>query len=187
MSILLLSFLAACSDGGSGEVTTSDDAPWDMNGASAFLFIPGADNSGRSGTGVLAISTESGHGCADVASTPPVSGSGLWFEVEYFTGRSEGAASPAWDGLYAAGIATSADTGASRSLSVGGWHKGFVYAFEGTDAWLDVSQGAQDKFIGSFSTDWWKGEFDAEVCEDIDLEADTTDEESPGGEDTGSL
>jgi hypothetical protein len=165
MTLFLLSIFVGCADNGTGEVTTSGDAPWDMNGASAFLFTPGPDNDGRQGVGVLAISTDGSHACADVRDGAPAGGSGLWFDIGYFTGRAPGAASPAWDGLYASGLATATDSSASRTLDVAGWHKGFVYTFAGTDAWLEISQGAQDKFIGRFATEWWKGDFNAKVCE----------------------
>ena len=173
--------LIGCGDNGSGEVTTASDAPWDMNAATAFLFTPDPDNSGREGSGTLSISTDGSHKCADVRSGPPTGGSGLLFRLEYFTGRSAGAASPAWDGLYAAGMATSATSSAYRSLEIGGWHRGFVYSFEGTDAWLEVSDGSKDKFVGSFSTEWWSGEFDAKMCED----AGSSDEQDD--DDTGEL
>ena len=35
---------------------------------------------------------------------------------------------------------------ASRSLTFNGWHQGFVYSFENSDSWLNVSHGSQNKF-----------------------------------------
>ena len=181
MISIVLAMLMGCSDDGMGEVNTSADAPWDMNGAAAFLFTPNPENNGRVGSGTLSISTDSGHDCASVRGGPPTGASGLLFTLTYFTGRSAGSASPAWDGLYAAGTATSTTTEAYRSLAVGGWHKGFEYAFEDSDAWIDVSDGSKDKFVGSFSTEWWDGTFRAKMCEGSD------DIDSVDGEDTGAL
>jgi hypothetical protein len=179
MRSFLVLFLVGCTNQGSGEVTTLDHAPWDMNGASAFLFTPASDNNGREGSGIFVISTDPSHQCSDVVNGTPTGGSGLRFDLAYFTGREVGKASPAWDGLYAAGLASDLDSAAFRTLAVGGWYKGFAYSFEGTDAWLDISQGSQDRFIGGFVTEWWRGDFDAEVCE----ESDVVDVES--GMDTG--
>ena len=170
MIALIATTLLGCSGNGSGSVTSEVDAPWSMDEAVVFLFTPGADNNGRSGMGVLAISTDPSHGCKDVRSGPPAGGSGLWFTVQYDTGRSEGAASPAWDGLYATGDVTSVDEKASRGLTVSGWHQGFVYGFEGADSWLSVTHGSQNRFQGRFATRWWSGEFDAEYCPKSDFE-----------------
>jgi len=179
MISIFLTVLLGCSDSGSGEVTTASDAPWDMNGAASFLFTPDPDNDGRSGKGTLAISTDAKHDCGAVRDGPPAGASGLLFSLEYFTGRSTGAASPSWDGLYAAGIASAVGSSAYRGLTVGGWHSGFEYSFEGTDAWVDVADGSKDKFVGTFSTEWWTGQFNAKVCEDS-----ASDE---GADDTGEL
>ena len=188
MIAFLVSTFLGCSGDGLGSVTTADDAPWSMNDAVTFLFTPGPDNNGRVGTGVLAISTDASHDCGDVETGPPSAGSGLWFEVGYDTGRSEGAASPAWDGLYASGEVRAEATDASRSLSFNGWHQGFVYSFENSDAWLNVSHGSQNKFQGRFATDWWSGEFDAKVCPKAPNpdEGSSDDDDPAGGEDTGS-
>jgi len=165
MNVLFMVFLSGCGDSSSGEVFSTENAPWSMDGASVFLFTKSNDNNGRDGSGVLAISTEPITACKDVAEGPPTFGSGLWFEVTYFTGRTIGSAAPAWDGLYVTGDATSTDSPASRSLTVAGWHEGFSYTFAGTDAWMEVKHGAQDRFAGEFSTQWWSGKFDAQVCE----------------------
>ena len=185
MIVLFLSGLFGCASESAGSITTASDAPWNMNDAVTFLFTPGPNNSGRVGSGVLAISTDSGHGCGDVASGPPAGGSGLWFELGYDTGRSEGAASPAWDGLYASGEVKAENAAASRSLSVSGWHQGFVYSFEGSDAWLNVSHGSQDQFEGRFSTNWWSGEFDADVCPKAPDPADQDESNDDGSDDDG--
>ena len=187
MILLFLSGFFGCSSEGLGSVTSADDAPWSMNDAVTFLFTPGHDNNGRRGSAVLAISTDAGHGCTDVETGPPAGGSGLWFVVGYDTGRSEGAASPAWDGLYASGDVKAEASDASRSLTFNGWHQGFVYSFENSDSWLNVSHGSQNKFQGRFSTDWWSGEFDAEVCPKAPdpSNEEAGDEPSDGG-DTGS-
>ena len=165
MNILILAILSGCGSSSSGEVFSGEDAPWSMDSARVFLFSKSDGNNGRDGSGVLAISTDPVTACKDVRNGPPAFGSGLWFEVSYFTGRAIGSAAPAWDGLYVSGDATATDSPASRSLSVAGWHEGFSYSFTGTDAWLEVTQGAQDQFVGEFSTEWWSGKFDAEVCE----------------------
>ena len=86
-------------------------------------------------------------------------------------------------GLYVAGEGTSTDTLASRGLTISGWHEGFQYDFSGTDAWLDVKYGSRDRFAGDFSTQWWSGTFDAEVCEAGNTNS--ADDESQE-EDTGS-
>jgi|GEM_PF-2209053 len=185
MIVLFLSGFLGCSSDGLGSVTSADDAPWSMNDAVTFLFTPGHDNSGRIGSGVLAISTDESHACEDVEAGPPSGGSGLWFEIGYDTGRSEGAASPAWDGLYASGEVSAEASDASRFLAFNGWHQGFVYSFDNSDAWLNVSHGSQDQFEGTFATDWWSGEFDAEVCPKAPDPSESTGDENEG-EDTGS-
>jgi hypothetical protein len=165
MNLLVLAFLTGCGNNKSGEVFSAENAPWSMDGANVFLFTKSDANNGREGTGVLAISTESVTACKDVRAGVPSFGSGLWFEVRYFTGRAIGSAAPAWDGLYVTGDATATDSPASRSLTVAGWHEGFSYTFSGPDAWMEVKHGAQDRFAGEFSTQWWSGKFDAQVCE----------------------
>lgn len=169
MNVLILALLSGCAKTGTGEVVSSDDAPWSMDMAAAFLFTPGGENDGAQGSGVLAISTNGALGCADVVDGPPSQDSGLWFRVAYFTGRTAGSSPPAWNGLYAAGTATAIESAATRSLTIGGWHKGFEYDFTNEDAWLEVSQGSQDQFAGSFSNEWWSGEFRARVCEESDV------------------
>ena len=186
MIVLFLTGFFGCSSDGLGSVTSADNAPWSMNDAVTFLFTPGPNNNGRVGTGVLAISTDESHACEDVMAGPPSAGSGLWFEVGYDTGRSEGAASPAWDGLYASGVVKAEASDASRFLSFNGWHQGFVYSFENSDAWLNVGHGSQNQFEGQFSTDWWSGEFDAEVCPKASDPSESDDEDIEAGEDTGS-
>ena len=165
MKMFLFAVIAGCSSGGSGEVVSLDDAPWSMNGAASFLFTPGPDNDGESGGGLLTIATSPTITCAVVANADSFQDSGLLFEVGYFTGRKAGAAPPAWNGLYATGGSTSPETQAYRTLLVGGWHKGFEYTFDSQDAWLEVTRGAQDEFAGRFATQWWSGDFDAEMCE----------------------
>ena len=142
-----------------------DDAPWSMNGAASFLFTPGPDNTGESGGGLLTIATNPTMSCAVVANADSFQDSGLMFEVAYFTGRKAGAAPPAWNGLYATGGSTAAETTAYRTLMVGGWHNGFEYNFDNQDGWLEVTRGAQDQFAGSFATQWWSGDFEAEMCD----------------------
>lgn len=165
MNLFLLVLLSGCSQSGMGEIVSSEDAPWSMDMAAAFLFTPGGENDGAQGKGVLAVSTNGSLTCADVVDGAPSQDSGLWFEVTYFTGRSSGSSPPAWNGLYAAGTAAAIESTATRSLDVGGWHKGFEYDFTNEDAWLEVSLGSQDRFAGSFSNEWWSGEFRAEVCD----------------------
>ena len=121
MILLFLSGFFGCSSEGLGSVTSEDDAPWSMNDAVTFLFTPGHDNNGRRGSAVLAISTDAGHDCTDVETGPPAGGSGLWFVVGYDTGRSEGAASPARDGLYASDdVKAEASDAIGRLPSMGG-------------------------------------------------------------------
>ena len=175
MNVFILALLSGCAENGTGEVVSSEDAPWSMDLAAAFLFTPGGENDGAQGSGVLAISTNGALGCADVVDGPPSQDSGLWFQVAYFTGRTSGSSPPAWNGLYASGTATAIDSTATRSLTIGGWHKGFEYDFTNEDAWLEVSQGSQDRFAGSFSNDWWSGEFRARVCEETDVAEDLED------------
>ena len=165
MTVLLFASLFACGSSSSGEVYTRENAPWSMDSARIFLFKSSGENNGREGSGVLAISTSSGTVCNDIRGGIPEFGSGLWFELAYFTGRSVGAASPAWDGLYVSGEGSSTDSPASRNLTISGWHEGFQYSFSGTDAWIDVKYGSRDRFAGEFSTQWWSGTFDAQVCE----------------------
>ena len=165
MTLFLLAMIAACGGDSSGEVFTRENVPWSMDSARVFLFKASGENDGREGAGVLAVSTSPGTACNDIRRGIPEFGSGLWFELAYFTGRSLGAAPPAWDGLYVSGEGTSTDTPASRRLTISGWHEGFQYSFTGTDAWIDVKYGSRDRFSGDFSTQWWTGTFDAQVCE----------------------
>jgi len=169
MNVFLLVLLSGCAENGTGEVVSSEDAPWSMDMATAFLFTPGGENDGAQGRGVLAISTSGTLECAGVVEGPPAEGSGLWFEVSYVTGRSPGSSPPAWDGLYSVGTAAALQSTATRSLTVGGWHKGYEYDFANEDAWLEVSLGSQDRFAGSFSNEWWSGDFRAEFCEKTDV------------------
>ena len=185
MTLSLLIFLAACGGDKSGEVFTRENAPWSMDSARVFLFKSSGDNNGREGSGVLAITTSASTGCKDIRGGVPEFGSGLWFVLSYFTGRSIGSASPAWDGLYVAGEGTATDTPASRSLMISGWHEGFQYDFSATDAWLDVKYGSRDRFAGDFSTQWWSGTFDAQVCEGGDVNSDVPGDEEGQDEDTG--
>ena len=181
-NVLFVALLSGCAKNGTGEVVSSEDAPWSMDMATAFLFTPGGENDGSQGTGVLAISTDGALACADVVDGPPAKDSGLWFRVSYFTGRNAGSSPPAWNGLYATGTATSIESTATRSLSLGGWHKGFDYDFSDEDAWLEVTRGSQDQFAGSFSNEWWSGEFRAQVCEKTEVAEDAEDAEDAEGE-----
>lgn len=169
MNVLILAMLSGCAENGTGEVVSADDAPWSMDMASAFLFTPGGENDGAQGKGVLAVGTNGALGCKDVVDGPPSQDSGLWFEVRYFTGRDPGSSPPAWNGLYSAGTAEAIESTATRSLTMGGWHKGFEYDFTNESAWLEVSLGSQDRFAGSFANEWWSGEFRAQVCEKTDV------------------
>jgi len=182
MTLILLAFLSACSDDNSGEVFSKENAPWPMDSATVFLFRTSGDNNGRDGKGVLAISTDAATACKDIRNGIPAFGSGIWFELEYFTGRTVGSAAPAWDGLYVSGDATSTDSQASRSLTVSGWHEGFSYTFAGTDAWMDVNHGSRDRFAGEFSTQWWTGKFDAQNCESGGGSTSTSDEDEDSGD-----
>ena len=102
--------------------------------------------------------------CEMVAGADSLPDSGLTFEVGYFTGRKPGSSPPAWNGLYATGTTNAAESVAHRTLTVGGWHKGFEYTFAGQDAWVEVTRGAQGQFAGSFAMQWWSGDFDAQFC-----------------------
>ncbi len=184
MSLFFFALLAACGDDGNGEVFSKENAPWSMNGADVFLFKPARDNDGNQGAGVLAIGTSSSLTCGTIGDTMPNVGSGLWFEFGYQTGRSSGSASPAWNGLYVSGEGVSTETNAERTLTVSGWHKGFGYSFTGTDAWLDVTDGSQNRFAGEFSTQWWNGSFSANRCDDVQSSTDD-DEQSGDTGDTG--
>jgi hypothetical protein len=176
MKLFLLAIAVGCSDSGTGEVISVENAPWSMDGAASFLFTPGPDNDGEQGNGTLTIATDATVDCIAIANGEYFLDSGLSFDVGYFTSRTQGSSPPAWNGLYATGMANSAETGAFRTLAVGGWHKGFEYTFSGQDAWLEVTRGAQDQFAGTFATQWWSGNFDAQVCEKSDLEVDESDE-----------
>ena len=182
MSMIFLALLAACGNDGGGDVFSKENAPWSMNAASVFLFKPARENDGNQGTGVLAIGTSALLACNTLDDSMPTSGSGLWFEIGYQTGRSPGSASPAWNGLYVSGEGVSTQTSAARTLRISGWHKGFSYSFTGTDAWLDVTDGAQNRFVGDFSTQWWSGKFSATRCEESG--GDSNEQQSDTG-DTG--
>lgn len=165
MKLLFMAFAAGCASSGSGDVVSAENAPWSMNGASIFLFTPGPDNDGEDGYGTLTIATNGTVSCAMVAGADSLVDSGLSFEVGYFTGRKPGSSPPAWNGLYATGETRAAETVAHRTLVAGGWHQGFEYAFAGQDAWVEVTRGAQGQFAGRFATQWWSGDFDAQMCE----------------------
>ena len=165
MKMFLFALIAGCSTSGTGEVISVENSPWSMNGASSFLFTPGPDNNGEEGFGTLTIATNGAITCDTLSGEEALQDSGLMFEVGYFTGRTPGSSPPAWNGLYATGMATSLQTNAHRTLIVGGWHQGFDYTFNGQDAWVEVTRGAQDQFAGTFATQWWSGSFDAAVCE----------------------
>ena len=154
-------WIFGCSSEGLGSVTSADDAPWSMNDAVTFLFTPGPDNNGRRGSAVLAISTDAGHDCTDVETGPPAGGSGLWFVVGYDTGRSEGAASPAWDGLYASGDVKGGGVGCQPVADLQWVAPRIRHSFENSDSWLNVSHGSQNKVPRTLLHDWWSGEFDA--------------------------
>ena len=60
-------------------------------------------------------------------------------------------------------------------------------AYSDQNGWLNVSHGSQNKFQGRFSTDWWSGEFDAEVCPKAPDPSDEGSSDEPSdGVDTGS-
>ena len=182
MSIIYFALLTGCGNDGGGEVFSKENAPWSMNSAGSFLFKPARENDGNQGTGILAIGTSASLSCSTLGNSMPNSGSGLWFEIGYVTGRSAGSASPAWNGLYVSGEGVSTQTNAARTLVVSGWHKGFSYSFTGTDAWLDVTDGAQNRFVGDFSTQWWTGKFSATRCEDVSSDTDDDSESSDTGD-----
>ena len=68
---------------------------------------------------------------------------------------------------------------------ISGWHEGFQYDFSGTDAWIDVKYGSRDRFAGDFSTQWWSGTFDAQVCEGGRTDAGSGGNDESEDEDTG--
>ena len=164
MKLFFLAIAAGCASSGNGDVVSVENAPWSMNGASMFLFTPGPDNDGEDGYGTLTIATNGNVSCEMVAGADSLPDSGLTFEVGYFTGRKPGSSPPAWNGLYATGTTNAAESVAHRTLTVGGWHKGFEYTFAGQDAWVEVTRGAQGQFAGSFAMQWWSGDFDAQFC-----------------------
>jgi hypothetical protein len=185
---MVLIGLAACGQAGEGlgEIETYPNAPWSMDGASSFLFKPGAVNDGSAGDGALVISTAS-LACGDLGAEIEPSGlaqrgSGLFFHLSYSAKRAADSALPAWNGLFITGGGTDRDDRTSRSLSVSGWTKNGVYAIAGTgggEAWVRVDQGRDGTFRGEFASEWWTGSFDAVMCS-----ASGSSEDSPA--DTGS-
>ncbi len=178
MKLFFLAMMVGCTDSGTGEVISMENAPWSMDGASSFLFRPGPSNDGEQGYGTLTIATNAAITCDTLQDGASLQDSGMSFEVGYFTGRTPGSSPPAWNGLYATGMANATESDAFRTLSVGGWHQGFEYTFSGQDAWLEVTRGAQDQFAGSFATQWWSGEFDAAVCDKERPDSTSSDDDS---------
>jgi hypothetical protein len=163
-----LLLLVGCGPGGDGlgEVRSTDDAPWSMDAATTFLWNPASGNDGSSGNGALFVAVDAIK-CGEVGQTAKgvrERKRGLVFQLGYVTHKDASVASPAWDGLYLTGGADTLGQVVERSLTVEGWRDGSILGIDG-ESWMQVDEGNNKEFRGSFATPWWRGSFSAEVCE----------------------
>ncbi len=166
---LLILCIAGCAPGGdgAGEVRSTEDAPWSMDAAATFLWRPAENNDGGAGQGGLFISVDSLK-CSDVDQTARGVRDrkrGLLFRLGYKTHKDPQVDPPAWDGLYMTGGADTMGQVVQRTLDVEAWNDGSIFVIDG-ESWVDIDEGKQSEFRGTFSTPWWSGSFAAEVCPD---------------------
>jgi hypothetical protein len=164
---LLILGMTGCGPGGDGlgEVHSTADAPWSMDAASTFIWNPADGNDGSIGASALFISVGA-LDCSELGQTAKgvrERKRGLVFQLAYQTHKDPQTASPAWDGLYLTGGADSLGQVVGRNLSVDGWKDGSIYSIDG-ESWVQVDEGNQTEFRGSFATPWWSGTFSADVC-----------------------
>lgn len=178
ISVLILSIIG-CGFGGDGvgEVRSSEDAPWSMDAAGTFLWNPGDFNDGSSGQGALFIAVDSIE-CDDLGQSALAVRArkrGLVFRLGYITLKGAEVEPPAWDGLYLTGGADTMGQVEERTLQVDGWKNGSIFGIDG-ESWVEIDEGNEETFRGTFATPWWTGSFAADVCPSEPVDA---------GEDSG--
>lgn len=168
--MMLLTVLAACSN---KAPDNSADAPFEIGALKSQIWIIDPDTDEEDGAGFLILSTEE-LSCSDVSAAGDdldelvLEGEGLLFMLEYGSwGDSEHGQD--WTGLWMGGYAYSATRGGRQLLSLA-FSDSFLYFisgyyswYGGSGTWLDVT-GDTDGLQGSYTTDYWSGEFDAISC-----------------------
>jgi hypothetical protein len=185
--MLTMLWLSAC--GGGGAYDSTGDAPFKLAGDNA-LFAPSSADSGVGAVGVLLLSNGAAT-CADLSDAAPVdlmqgrldvAGAELVFSTIDPSGSVDDAAD--YTGSYT--ILGNSDGSATRSLVIYGVDDdGTVSVDVDADAIATVLTADDSSFTGSFSSDWWSGDFDAEPCVPFEADADTdADSDSDADSDT---
>jgi hypothetical protein len=168
--LLVLALTACDSD---SDITTHGDPPFAIDKATSVLWAEDPGNTQRDGWAVLIISDET-IGCDAITSQDfywnlddiVLEGQGLMFLLEFDTWGSSSATLD-WEGLWMSGYAYGND--AERSLYSFAFSDGFLYYLGGyygmgATSWLNVVAYASGGASGSYSTEYWSGDFHADHC-----------------------
>ncbi|MFH1468203.1 MAG: hypothetical protein ABIO70_27700 [Pseudomonadota bacterium] len=165
--------LAACNKGNS--IHTRGDPPFEISSAKSVLWAQDPDTDTQEGMAVLVIS-EDDLGCDAITAhnmyydleDAILDGQGLMFVLEYdswsgFQGTLD------WEGLWMTGYGYGGD--AERMMYPLAFSDGFLYMLGGyygigDSSWLMVDAWATGGVSGSYSTEYWSGDFHAENCGD---------------------
>jgi hypothetical protein len=171
-SLAVLPF-AACHKGNS--IETRGDPPFEIASARSVLWAQDPETSSEEGEAALVISDDE-MGCEAITAQNMyydieevmLEGQGLMFVLEYDSWGS--AEQPLdWEGLWMTGYGMGG--GAERMMYPLAFSDGFLYFLGGyygigDSSWLRIDTWAEDGVRGSYSTEYWSGNFDAQNCGD---------------------
>ncbi len=157
------------------DITSHGNPPFEISKATSVLWAEDPGNTPREGWAVLIISDEQ-LGCDAITSQDfywnldevVLEGQGLMFLLGFDSYGTSGTTLD-WEGLWMSGYAFGSD--ADKALYTFAFSDGFLYFLGGyygmgDSSWLDVVAYASGGVSGSYSSDYWSGDFHADHCGD---------------------
>ena len=171
---LLATVITGCSDG-RGTIHTTGDPPFEISQAKSVLWAQDPDTDEYEGMAALVISDQA-MDCEALTRRNlyydldelMLEGQGLMFILEYDSWGSN-AQPQDFEGLWMTGYAYG--HGGGRLMYPLAFSDGFLYFLGGwygmgSTSWLDIVAYASGGVSGSYSTEYWSGDFHAENCGD---------------------